>query len=193
MKFDPDRHEYSEDDGTLIPGVTTILKAAGVIDDRWYNAEARDRGSAVHALCERYANGERSDKHGRYMAGLEYVRGFAEWLAVYGVYAEAAECRVYGKINGKAYAGTFDLLAIINGKRVLVDIKTGAKAKWHPVQLAAYAMARPVVDGVIQDRQVNPDALAVLYLQPETYRYEKIPGLKMVEAIQEFKGYLHGN
>lgn len=191
MIFNPDRHEYAEDDGTPIPSVTQILKASGVIDDRWYTAEARDKGSAVHSLCERYANGERRDKRGGALADFEYVNAFSRWMSDYGVYSFYTEQRVYNRINGHAYAGTFDLLAEINGKRMLVDIKTGAKAKWHAVQLAAYAMAKPVDCGIVGKSPVNPDGCAVLYLKADgSYRYDRIPGPRLVEAIRQFKEYL---
>ncbi len=192
MTFNPDRHEYSEDDGTQIPSVTQVLKAAGVIDDQWYTAEARDKGSAVHKLCERYANGDRFDKRGRELASLEYVNAYAAWQRDTLAYALATECRVYHRINGGAYAGTFDILAQILSRRALVDLKTGAPAKWHAVQLAAYAMACPVDEsGKVGRTPINPDSCAVLYLRADgTYRYAPIPGSRLVEAIREFKSYI---
>ena len=36
MIFDPALHEYS-DGGVIIRSVTQILKAAGLIDDRWFS------------------------------------------------------------------------------------------------------------------------------------------------------------
>jgi len=192
MIFNPAAHEYTEDDGTPIPSVTQIIKAAGKIDDRFYNADARDRGSAVHSFCERYADGVRVSKGGFSLDHYEYVNSFAAWMSDYGVFTLSTECQVYHKINGKAYAGTYDILADVNGKTVLIDIKTGGRMKWHAVQLAAYAMAYPVVNGIVKAYPVNPDALAVLYLQSGgKYRYEKIPGSRMVEGIREFKGYLN--
>ncbi len=185
MTFDPGSHEYREDDGTPIPSVTQVLKAAGVIDDRWYTAEARDKGTAAHKLCERYAAGHREDKHGRPLRDIPYVNAFANWMDDSYPWAIATECRIYHRLNGKAYAGTFDLLAEIQGKRTLIDIKTGAPAKWHAVQLAAYAMAS--MDGA----PVNPDKCAVLYLKADgSYKYLPIPGSRLVEAIREFKEYL---
>jgi len=192
MIFNPAAHEYTEDDGTPIPSVTQIIKAAGKIDDRFYNADARDRGSAVHQFCERYADGFRIDNRDNPLAAYEYVNSFAAWMSDYHVFTLSTECQVYHKINGKAYAGTYDILADVNGKTVLIDIKTGGRMKWHAVQLAAYAMAHPVVGGVVNVFAVNPDALAVLYLQAGgKYRYEKIPGSRMVEGIREFKEYLN--
>jgi hypothetical protein len=192
MIFDPGNHQYCEDDGTPIPSVTQIIKAAGVIDDRWYTTESRDKGTAAHRLCERYAEGERDDRHGRPLRGIPYVNAFANWVDGCYPYAIATECKIYHRLNSRAYAGTFDLLAKIEGKRTLIDIKTGASAKWHAVQLAAYAMAR-IVDkaGKVTDQLVNPERCAVLYLKADgKYRYMPIPGGRLVEAIREFREYL---
>jgi len=100
MIFNAGRHEYS-DNGIIIPSVTQILKAAGVFDDRFYNEEARERGSAVHELCERYSNGERHDKRGRLLASIEYVNAFAAWQADTMAYALVTESIVHGSYNGK--------------------------------------------------------------------------------------------
>jgi RecB family exonuclease len=40
------------------------------------------------------------------------------------------------------YAGTLDRIVRMQDRELAVlDIKSGAKAKWHPLQLAAYALA----------------------------------------------------
>ena len=192
MTFDPGSHEYSEDDGIPIPSVTQIHKAAGVVDDRWFTAESRDKGTAAHKLCERYAAGHREDKHGRPLRDLPYVNAFAQWIDDYHPWAIDTECMIYHRLNGIAYAGTFDLRALIDGKRVLIDLKTGAKSKTHAVQLAAYSMAR-IVDksGRVTDNFVNPSKCATLYLKADAkYIYDPIPGSRLVEAIREFKEYL---
>lgn len=182
MTFDASAHEY-RDGETIIRSVTQILSDAGVIDYKWSNREAMERGSAVHELAERYAQGIREDKKGRAIDGLEWVKPFAEWMAVSGAYALETEAMVSGLINGHRYAGRFDLLALINGKRVLVDIKTGGGAKWHPAQLAAYSMARFDSTG----EPVNPDSCMILYLQRDSYREAYIPSSELVEGIQTFK------
>ena len=182
MIFNPARHEYS-DNGIIIPSVTQILKAAGLIDDTWYSREATERGSAVHELCERYAHGTRADGLGRPLASLEYVNAFARWMDDTGAYAYMTECMVDGLANGKRYAGRFDILALINGKRVLVDIKTGGMAKWHPVQLAAYSLAR-----LDTGERVNPDRCAVLYLNADgSYKEDRITPAQMLKGIERFK------
>jgi len=188
INFDPVLHEYTlTETGERIRSVTGILTDAGLIDNRWYSEEARDRGSAVHELCERYASGIRADDSGRELADLEYVNAFAAWMRKEKVYALKTECVIYNQVGYEVYGGTFDLLALIDGRRVLVDLKTGAKAKWHYKQLAGYGLGKFNDD----DSPVNPDALAVLYLKANgKYVYDIMPGMEMVAAIRDFKGYL---
>jgi hypothetical protein len=189
VRFDPVLHEYTlNETGERVRSVTGILTDAGLIDNRWYSEEARDRGSAVHELCERYASGIRADDAGRELADLEYVNALAAWMRDFKVYALKTECVIYNQVGYEVYGGTFDLLALIAGRRVLVDLKTGAKAKWHYKQLAGYGLGKFNDD----DSPVNPDALAVLYLKANgKYVYDIMPGLEMVAAIRDFKGYLH--
>lgn len=182
MIFNPDLHEY-RDNGAVIPSVTQILTRAGIIDDRWYTRESCERGSAVHDFCAQYAIGIRYDKLGRALDSLEYVNAFSSWIEDHSAYALHTECLVEGNIVGNRYAGTFDLLLLMNGKRVLIDIKTGTRAKWHPTQLAAYSLAR-----FENGERVNPDICMNLYLQPNgKYKENYITGIELVKAIDEFK------
>ena len=180
MQFIADQHEY-RDGADSVRSVTQILTLAGYIDARWYTEESRDRGSAVHTLCERYALGERFDGLGRELASLEYVNAFAAWMDDTGAYAIATECIIDGIVNGHRYAGKYDLLAEVKGKRLLTDIKTGAKAKWHHIQIAAYALA------------ANPDKCSVLYLKPDgKYREDKLTPQEILWGIDKFKEAIHG-
>lgn len=180
MNFDPALHEYS-DGGVIIRSVTQILKGAGLIDDRWFSEEARDRGSAVHTLCERYAHGVRFDNAGRPLASLQYVNAFAAFVSEFGAYAINTETMIEGNIDGHRYAGKYDLVAEIQGKRVLIDIKTGAKAKWHPVQLAAYAM------------QAKPHSAMDLYLKANgKYQASWLTPGQLVDGARQFRRALEG-
>jgi len=180
MTFDPLLHEYRDGD-TVIPSVTQILKGAGLIDDRWYTEEARERGSAVHELCQRYAQGERVDIHGRGLAYLEYVNSLSAWFRDTGAYAIATEQMIEGNIGGLRYAGTFDLLAEIGKMVVLIDYKTGPGMKWHPAQIAAYALA------------VNPSMCNMLHLKPDgRYRENAIAGNDLLSGLGAFKDAIRG-
>lgn len=181
MIFDPEFHKYYHDDGvTEMPGVTAILERAGYIDTRFFDTESRDRGTAVHDFCERYARGERYDKLGRELRSLEYVNAFAAWIRDSGAYAVNLEGLVSNCINGKWYGGKFDGLYEVAGKIVLIDVKTGAKAKWHKMQLAAYAMAK-----------LNPSALIDLYLRADgSYKTDALNSSEMIEGVRAFKDAL---
>jgi hypothetical protein len=185
VKFNPEFHEYSVSD-RIIPSVTQILKTAGYIDDRYFTAESRDRGTAVHELCRRYTDGIRKDKSGRSLESLEYVNAFAKWIQEKHVYVILSETIVYGNINGHEYAGKFDILAEMDGKKVLVDLKTGSKAAWHPIQLAAYAI------GYLPDgKRTNPDRLMDLYVTSDgKYKESYINPVELPEQINLFKDAL---
>jgi hypothetical protein len=175
IEFYPALHEYREGD-TLIPSVTQILKSAGVINGFFYSEEARERGSAVHELCERYTSGGRLDDKGRRLETLAYINAFAAWVRENGVYAVSTETTIDRKIDGFRYCGRYDLLAEIGRERVLADIKSGAPAKWHITQMAAYALA------------ANPAKTLLLYLKADgSYKERYIPGGEMLEGVRAFR------
>jgi hypothetical protein len=41
------------------------------------------------------------------------------------------------------YAGTCDRIGILDGKRVVLDLKTGRPEPWHGIQLSAYELCLP--------------------------------------------------
>lgn len=97
----------------------------------------------------------------------QYQRFAAEWAFV----PEWSEAMVASDRYG--YAGTFDLYGRLEGRRVLLDIKTGSfVAPEHGLQLAAYAGADYIGKPGTADRWKVPpvDLYAVLQLQPDGYR-----------------------
>ena len=179
LEFNPALHEY-RDGEIVVPSVTRVLKIAGIASDRFFTSDAaRDRGTAVHELCERYAQGRRVDDTGRQLAGLEYVNAFAAWVKETGAYAISTETIVDHTIDGFRYCGRYDLLAEIQQRHVLVDIKTGSPAKWHIIQLAAYSLA------------VKPGIAMALYLKPTGKFVERyVSPAEMLGAISAWKSAL---
>jgi len=181
MTLDPVLHEYRDGSGK-VRSVTDILRDAGLIDTRWFSAEACERGSAVHELCRMYANGARVDANNRMLSTLEYVNAFSTWFLDRRAYAIATEQVITGEVNGHRYAGMFDLLADIDGKRWLVDYKTGAGMGWHKAQIAAYALGK--IEGV----PVNPYGCMMLYLKPTgVYRMSIVTGAALLEGLSDFR------
>jgi len=52
-----DEHPVYRDGERVVPGVTGIIRAAGLMDVTGFNDYARDRGTAVHKAIELYERG----------------------------------------------------------------------------------------------------------------------------------------
>lgn len=131
ISLDRTTHKYSP----LLPSVTEILQAAGLIDVAWFTVEARERGSAVHRACELYDRGildfESLD------ARIEpYVRAYMAFRA--NRKEEKFEWIETPMMDqARVYAGTPDRI-LQSKSRAVWDLKTGGEQRWHSIQLAAY-------------------------------------------------------
>lgn len=123
IEFDPVAHRYTLN-GQELMSVTTILKEAGLIDDRWFTDESRARGTAVH---EAVFYDIHSDLHveSLHKTIQPYVEAWFRFKrdCDFVPKTELCEARMYHPLHG--YAGTPDLVGILNGRPVLIDIKTG--------------------------------------------------------------------
>ena len=57
LVLDFEKHEYRYD-GVKVPGVGGILAAVGGVDTKWFTAEGRERGTAVHRAMELLVKGQ---------------------------------------------------------------------------------------------------------------------------------------
>jgi len=152
LTFEKESHAYKLGD-RAIPSVTQALDGAGLVDKQWYTEEARERGTNVALATQYYDDGELD--LAQLPEGLEpYIKGWAAFIADSGFTILANEERVHDPLFG--FAGTVDRRGILNNFESIIDIKTGGKSIWHPIQLAGYAMCyqRPL-------RRVN------VYLNPD--------------------------
>jgi hypothetical protein len=122
-----------------LPSVTTLLQEAGLVDTRWFTDEARERGTAVHHATAAYDLGAlHPDDYTRpdarpfllaYVAAMEALR--PAWTEIE-VPRYSAQHR---------FAGRPDRLGVTpDGRHTVLEIKTGARAPWHGVQLALQAI-----------------------------------------------------
>ncbi len=158
-RFDPVEHAYYLGD-RRVPSITQLLKAAGKIDATWYTPEAAARGTAVHALCAAHALGSLSVEE--YEGPLRpYLLAYDAAVGILKPSVTHVELPVIHR--GHGFGGRIDLGCILFGRRGLVEIKTGAWAAWHGVQLALQA------ELLSQDIGVPAKALARrgLYLRPD--------------------------
>ena len=161
LQFDGMTHTYRDQQtGKLVPSVTTILKASGLITEFYQGTEARDFGTLVHDgvryhYTEDDANFHRivdvvqqwdMDKERQWW---DSINRLDEWLDKTGFKIRNCERIVHNRLLG--YCGTLDIDGHDrNGDFWILDIKTGSTVPaWTRLQLAAYDLA----DGAIVTRK----------------------------------------
>lgn len=164
IRFEESQHKYWNEDGQ-VPGVTSVLTSGGLIKSRFYTEEARSRGSDVHQLTEEFdLTGHWSREALKYPGWCDAYREFTAqykpgWMHI--------EVGVYNPMF--PYAGTADRIGSLLGKVTLLDIKSGAPAEWHWVQVAAYReAARHCLFDIHDETEYPPvkaGAVAILYLK----------------------------
>ena len=137
IHFDPETHVYTTDYGSEIPSVTQRIRRGGLLGSaaQFYSVESAARGLASHSACADY-------DEGRDVA--DFLKGeFGGFLTSYIKWCEAME-PVWTSIETPQYspryqtAGTADRVGTINGRPVVLDLKSGRQASWHGVQVAFY-------------------------------------------------------
>lgn len=147
--------EYAVENAEWIADSVRAGKSAEILDQikkaRFRKTkEAQARGTDVHAAAEALNLGQTPDV-------AEHIKPYVEWYRAFlddhAPVFEAAEAPVYSIEWG--YAGTLDAIAVIDGRRCVLDVKTtdkrpdgsdGARPPYPEValQLAAYAHAEGV-------------------------------------------------
>ena len=140
-------HTYSitDDNGnkTPLPSVTTILTAAGMYDDRFFTEGARDRGRYIHKallylLQDDLVEETVPDEYNGYIAAFKRFMSETDCTP----YIEMCEVPLFSDIW--RFAGTPDIICKLNGRDVIIDVKTGVEAATTGVQTAAYALLCPI-------------------------------------------------
>lgn len=139
VEFAEDRHEYRVD-GVVIPSVTQILQATGIVNYDHLPAPIREaallRGRRVHAATHFDDEGD-LDESTLSEELLGYVAAWRSFRANSGFVPELIEHRAFNAEY--RYAGTLDRMGTLsNGKKAVVDIKTNSAEPWVAMQIAAY-------------------------------------------------------
>lgn len=144
IEFEPEAHAYTID-GRPVPSVTQVL--GPLSDFGFVNADVMARaqqfGKAVHKAVELSEAGTLD------MAELDpllvpYLDGYLLWRAHLKPDVVRCEVRVGSSMYG--YAGTLDILATKDRRRILVDVKSGGIGTVGP-QTAAYKQAAEETTG----------------------------------------------
>jgi len=134
LEFDEATHIYKWN-GKPVNNVTTIIKEAGLSDDRFYTEESRIRGSAVHLACQYYDEGA-LDWDSVIEEYKPYVDAYIDFLNVAKPVWHGIELRLYNERYN--YAGTLDREGLLFERNAILDLKTGAVPEWVKIQTAAY-------------------------------------------------------
>lgn len=140
------------------------------------------RGTAVHALAEKYIRGEEIEVPDDVLA---YVEGYATFINDWKPVSVHEELVVASRKHG--YAGTLDSIQDISGVgRALVDYKTSRGVYGEvALQVAAYRYADVYLDADGNEQDMIPvEATLVLHIQPGTY--DLIPLQADEEAFEKY-------
>ena len=122
LVYDDAKHTYTVD-GVKLPSVTSIvapIKAGDYEVDNAVLNQAKERGSKIHEKCADYDFGAISEESSVNPDIAAYLKGWIDFSKDYQpewLYIEQQMCV-------SDYAGTVDRIGIIDGKPVVVDIKT---------------------------------------------------------------------
>ena len=177
MNFDKRTHTYTDDNGNIIPSVTSVISECLYLEvKRFFTLESRQRGEAVHKACELY-DLERLDFDSLHDNIKGYVNAYKRFKSEIKPKWSGIEDSF---ISPLGYAGTYDRYGYIQDKPVLADIKTGTVGMVD-LQLAAYKFGCEEEDAKEADR-------AVIELKPDGfYKFYRL--LKSTEG-RDFKVFM---
>jgi hypothetical protein len=133
--FDEDSHTYWLN-GLRLPSVTQVIDSLGLVSGKqFYGPEDAQRGQAVHAITQLIDENDLDESSidpalAGYAASYDRFRRETDWLPYLN------ECRLFSR--QWKFAGTIDRYGVLNGKTVLLDIKSGPYHRWHDIQLGGY-------------------------------------------------------
>jgi hypothetical protein len=128
-------HVYHDEAGAVIPGVTSILREAGLIDASWFTDRACQRGRFVHEACALYDRDD-LDESSLDPEIEPYVRAWIAFRKDTGFAPVLIEEIVFNEVFN--YAGTLDVAGHIHGTKWILDRKSGSDNPAAHLQTAAY-------------------------------------------------------
>lgn len=147
FRFNPDDHAYFLGDRRL-ESVTEVLKDVGLTNHHGTEFDLQ-RGSVVHEICRlRLAGTLDETSVDPYLGG--YLGAFEDFLSSHNLDIDEWVSEVPSYHPTYLYGGTPDVVGVFNGRRCLIDIKSGCIGTSTAFQTAAYASLPSV--GPIDDR-----------------------------------------
>lgn len=163
INFDEPTHTYTDENGIVLPSVTQVMQARGLMQISPF-CTGPDVGKRAHAACAELGRGHQVAIEEDI---LPRVEAYLKFLEESGLEITAVEERVAHP--NYHYAGTVDIRGILCDFPLIIDIKSGAKRASDELQVAAYCAT-----------EESPCNGAVLYLRADgSYRLTTIPGPRL--------------
>jgi hypothetical protein len=176
LEFDSASHVYTLH-GVKIPSVTQVLQEAGLVglDDvprEILEAKAK-RGRRIHEAVEEHSKGNEVPDAWMYPE-IEAWDAFCREYGFTSKHQELISCDEILKVGF-----TIDQIGYFkDGRRVIVDLKTGTKKIADVIQIAAYGLLYPA------------DRLFILYLDGKRYKAVEIKGYDRSKGENIFRSAL---
>lgn len=151
----------------------SLSKEEAMASFRQTGKSARDRGTQVHRAVENYKKGGNMVTNDEELK--PYIEAFKSWISDNDVEVIENERTVVSEKY--RYAGTLDMLAMVNGKKLLIDLKTG-KNLYNEVHLQTSAYREALSENGVEVDGVN----ALLLKEDGTYVFQ--------ENKEQFKAFL---
>lgn len=144
LTYKDDTHQYFLD-GVEIPGITSVLKRAGIVGNYPCDCDEtpgcfcpRCKGTKIHKAIE-FDCKSTLDFDSLDVSMKPYILGWRDFCKAFDYHPEYYELKVFSR--SYRYAGRIDTAGKLKDKFYLVEIKTGAKHPTHKLQTAAQSFA----------------------------------------------------
>jgi len=176
LEFNDELHRYVRE-GIPVPSVSSVLRFMGLFPNRRFFKPADAlRGTHVHSATEIMDTGE-LDWNDLDPILKPYVDAYKAFQETENYEWEMTETMVFNEMLW--YAGRLDRTGLLNGNKIILDIKTGkgSLSTSMGIQMAGYDMC---LDGKPRERWV-------LYLRPNG-KYK----LYQCEDPEDYEAFRHG-
>lgn len=137
--FDEAAHAYTVN-GRVVSGVTGTIRRAGLMGSAvdFYTEYSRERGTAVHDMMKLAQEDDLDEASiDERLAG--YLAAWKNWRNAVRYMPLLTEQPIY--CADPEFAGTLDSAGILNGRLVVIDVKTEHYPAWARLQITAYMLA----------------------------------------------------
>ena len=127
--------------------------------------EAASIGNAVHDYCEKYIYGIK-DEYPEDEKVKNGIIGFLEWINTGNIKITESEKMVYSRNHN--FVGTFDALAEVDGKTVLIDFKTSNN--FYPLEMGMQTAGYQIA--LEEENNIKVDYRLIVRFDKETGEFE---------------------